>query len=259
MPSRRSVDAAEARTQADRIEAELRLVGTPARAAKERQYLKSDLEFLGATLPQIHATARSFLADLPALDHDDLVAVVEALWAVPIHERRMAAVDLLEMRADTLIPEDLVLVERLLLDSRTWALVDGLAASVAGTIVDRYPAAAGATLDRWAVHPDFWLRRSALLALLLPLRHGDGDFARFGRYADAMLDETEFFVRKAIGWVLRDTARRRPDLVFEWLLPRAARASGVTYREAVKPLSEEQRAALDAARGTGGRRRSPPR
>jgi hypothetical protein len=60
--------------------------------------------------------------------------------------------------------------------------------------------------------------------------------------------EREFFIRKAIGWVLRDTGRRRPDLVYEWLLPRAARASAVTIREAVKPLSPVQRAAILAAR-----------
>ena len=58
--------------------------------------------------------------------------------------------------------------------------------------------------------------------LLVALRQGGGDFERFGRYADAMLEEREFFIRKAIGWVLRDTGRKRPELVFEWLLPRAA-------------------------------------
>jgi 3-methyladenine DNA glycosylase AlkD len=63
-----------------------------------------------------------------------------------------------------------------------------------------------------------------------------------------MLDEKEFFIRKAIGWVLRDTARTRPDLVFAWLLPRAALASGVTLREALKPLHPEQREAILAAR-----------
>ena len=55
-----------------------------------------------------------------------------------------------------------------------------------------------------------------------------------------MLDDHEFFIRKAIGWVLRDTARKRPDLVFDWLLPRAARASSLTIREAIKPMSERQ-------------------
>jgi 3-methyladenine DNA glycosylase AlkD len=103
-------------------------------------------------------------------------------------------------------------------------------------------------LDRWAGDPDFWIRRSALLALLVPLRRGGGDFPRFSRYAETMLEEKEFFIRKAIGWVLRDTGRKRPDLVYAWLLPRAGRTSGVTLTEAVKPLSPAQRAAVLAAR-----------
>jgi 3-methyladenine DNA glycosylase AlkD len=131
-------------------------------------------------------------------------------------------------------------------ESRTWALVDGLSVSVMGALVERHPELAP-VLDRWAVDDDFWLRRAALLALLVPLRQGRGDFDRFGRYADAMLDEREFFIRKAIGWVLRETARKRPDLVYDWLLPRAVRASGVTIREAIKPLSAVQRGAI--ARG----------
>ena len=158
-----------------------------------------------------------------------------------------AAVELLDLRGDLLRAADAALLERLLRESRTWALVDGLAASVAGPLIERCPQL-GATLDRWAADDDFWLRRSALLALLLPLRRGAGDFERFSRYADSMLEEREFFVRKAIGWVLRDTGRKRPELVYEWLVPRAARCSGVTIREAVKPLSEEQRAEILALR-----------
>ena len=134
-------------------------------------------------------------------------------------------------------------VERLIREAKTWALVDGLAPSIAGRLVERH-AELAATLDRWAADEDFWVRRSALLALLLPLRRGEGDFERFGRYADAMLEEREFFIRKAIGWVLRETSKKRPDLVYEWFLPRAARASGVTTREVVKYLPEEQRAEI---------------
>jgi 3-methyladenine DNA glycosylase AlkD len=154
----------------------------------------------------------------------------------------------LDLFADRLGAADAPLLERLLRESRTWALVDGLAASVVGVLVEREPAAMGPVLDRWATDDDFWLRRSALLALLVPLRRGGGDFDRFARYADAMLEEKEFFIRKAIGSVLRDTGRKRPQLVHDWLLPRAARASGVTVREAVKPLSDDQRAAILAAR-----------
>ena len=154
---------------------------------------------------------------------------------------------LLVLYSDLLRAGDLPLLERLLRESKTWALVDALAASVVGDLIERHPTSV-AILDRWATDDDFWIRRSALLALLIALRKGEGDFARFARYADAMLDEKEFFIRKRIGWVLRDTARKRPDMVYEWLLPRATRASGVTLREAVKPLSDRQRASVLASR-----------
>jgi 3-methyladenine DNA glycosylase AlkD len=231
----------------DQIDAELRARASPERAVQEKAYLKSDLDHLGVSVPAIRAVARGIAARRPALDREELLGLVQALWEGRVYERRRIAVELLEMCGDRLVAADLGLVERLLREARTWALVDELAAVVAGGLVERHPEL-GAVLDRWASDPDLWIRRSALLALLVPLRRGGGDFARFGRYADGMLGETEFFIRKAIGWVLRDTARRRPELVFEWLLPRARRASGVTVREAVKPLSPEQRAAVLTAR-----------
>jgi 3-methyladenine DNA glycosylase AlkD len=90
------------------------------------------------------------------------------------------------------------------------------------------------------------VRRAALLASFEPLGAG-APFERFAGYADDMLDEREFFVRKAIGWVLREAGKSRPDEVYEWLAARTQRASGVTVREAVKHLREEQREALLAA------------
>jgi 3-methyladenine DNA glycosylase AlkD len=70
-----------------------------------------------------------------------------------------------------------------------------------------------------------------------------------------MLEEREFFIRKSIGWVLREAGKAQPDKVYAWLLPRAARASGVTVREAVKYLSPPQRAEVLAAhRSAAGRR-----
>ena len=229
------------------IEAELRAGGSAKRAERERAYLKSGLRHYGVPVPAVRAIVRATARRAPTMTHDQLVALVEALWAEPVHECRLACVELLTDRLELLGPADVALLERLLRESRTWALVDGLAASVAGGLVERHPDLT-IVLDRWAADADFWLRRSALLALLIPLRQGRGDFDRFGRYADAMLDEREFFVRKAIGWVLRDTGRKRPELVYDWLLPRASRASGVTIREALKPLSATQRAAIEEAR-----------
>jgi 3-methyladenine DNA glycosylase AlkD len=231
----------------DEIDAELRSHAVPGRAEKERAYLKSALEHYGVSLPAIRGVAKRVLRVHRALGHDELLAVVHGLWEVPVHERRVTASILLDLYGDRLDAADMTMLESLLRQASTWALIDILAASVVGPLVERDPRAAD-VLDRWATDGDFWIRRSALLALLLALRRGEGDFDRFGRYADPLLEDKEFFVRKAIGWVLRDTARRRPDLVFDWLLPRASRASGVTVREAVKPLTEDQRHAILAGR-----------
>jgi 3-methyladenine DNA glycosylase AlkD len=231
---------------ADALEAELRGVGHPERAEHERAYLRSDLIFLGASVPQIRAAAKRLHADHPDLGHDGLVALVEDLWRRGIHECRMAAVELLDLYADRLEPDDVDLVERLIRESGTWALVDGLAATVAGGLIERHPPCAE-RLDRWAADDSFWVRRAALLALLVPLRRGEGDFERFTRYADAMLEEGEFFIRKAIGWVLREVGKTRPELVSAWLAPRVQRVSRLTIREATKYLPAEQRDALVAA------------
>lgn len=219
------------------IEADLRSRAKAGRAEKEKAYLKSALAHLGVPVPEIRKVARAHGEERSL---EQARALADALWARPVHELRATAVELLDRRALTL--EDLPRLERWLREAKTWALVDPIAIALVGGVVERH--GAGDALDRWAEDDDFWIRRAAMLALLRPLRRGDGDFERFGRYADAMLEEKEFFIRKAIGWVLRETGKKRPERVEAWLEPRAQRASGVTMREAVKPLGEDAREAL---------------
>ncbi len=205
----------------DEIVALLASAGTPGRAEQERRYLKSDLYFLGASHGETGRIARR-VAKRERLDHDATVALARGLWAPPVFERRAAAVAILEACAARLGADDLPLLERLLRESATWALVDGLAVNVVGGIALGAPDAVRPTLDRWAGDADFWMRRASLLAEILPLK-GGAPFEPFAARADPMLPETEFFVRKAIGWVLREAGKRRPDQVVAWLTPRASR------------------------------------
>jgi 3-methyladenine DNA glycosylase AlkD len=225
---------------ARRIETELKQVGTLERAAGEKQYLKSDLTFLGSTLGDMRRVAKTTI-QTETLGPDDLMALVQELWNKPVFERRMVAVILLELRAPELGPGDLPAIEMLIRESKTWALVDGLAGDVVGGIALRH--GIKGRLDRWAKDHDFWIRRSSLLAELKPLKRGS-PFGPFANRADAMLEETEFFIRKAVGWVLRETSKKRPEEVYEWIAPRTHRASGVTMREAVKYLGEKRAARL---------------
>lgn len=231
------------RDLADELESRLRAAGTAERAEHEKRYLKSELTFLGASVGQVRAAVRELP---PPASQTDLIGMVETLWSAPIHERRLAAVLLLERFVDGLSVDDLSLIERLVRESRTWALVDGLASEVLGRLVKRDPDAVSGQLHRWAADGDFWVRRAALLAELRPIRAG-APLDRFLARAEPMLEEREFFIRKAIGWVLREAGKRRPHEVVAWLAPRTDRASGVTMREAVRYLPEEDAARLMTA------------
>jgi 3-methyladenine DNA glycosylase AlkD len=241
---------------ADTIIELLRPLGTEKRAVGEKAYLKSDLDFFGVTVVATRTVVRDAWREAGKPAHGVIIEAVEHLWETGVHEGRVAAVELLSFAAAEITATDLPLIERLLRESKTWALVDPLAVDVAGRL-DDMPPGIGDTIERWATDDDFWIRRSALLTHLRALRRGEGDPDRFLRLADTMLDETEFFIRKAIGWVLREAAKRRPGEVSRWLRPRLARASGVTVREAVKYLPDgDELRDLHRTLGPGNRRRS---
>jgi 3-methyladenine DNA glycosylase AlkD len=230
------------------VDEALRPLGTAERAAQEKRYLKSDLEFIGVSVPDMRRVVRAAARGYPGLDRGEAIAWARALWTEPVHERRMAAVEVLEMSVSRLTADDLGTVEELIRQARTWALVDGLAARVTGGIALRDPAS-WARIDRWARDEDFWVRRSALLALLAGIGAGRTDMPRFTRYAEPLLADNEFFIRKAIGWVLREIAKRDPRLAAEWTQRHVSEMSGVTFREAVRRLPAGEAARLSALRG----------
>jgi 3-methyladenine DNA glycosylase AlkD len=229
----------------------LRAAGNSGRAVQEKRYLKSDLEFFGVAVPDMRRIVRSAARGYPALDREGMVAWAVALWREPVHERRMAAVEVLRLALKQLRADDLATVEELIREARTWALVDSLAGEVAGTIALRDPAG-WPRIDGWAADADFWVRRSAMLALLPGIRAGEPDLARLDRYATPMLGEKEFFIRKAIGWVLRELAKRYPAWVATWTAAHVTEMSGLTFYEATRLLPPDVAADLRALRPRRG-------
>jgi len=99
-------------------------------------------------------------------------------------------------------------------------------------------------LDVWVSDPYMWMRRAAVLALLAGIRVGKPDLDRIDRFGDALTGEHEFFIRKALGWVLRELSKKDPRWVIEWVGARTGAISGVTMREAVRRLPEEDASRL---------------
>ena len=232
----------------EELDHELRAVGDEERAVGAKAYLKSDLEFIGVAAKPLRAVVRAFLADHPEIDRDALLRLVQALWQRPVYELKAVAVALLERRTKDLLTGDFDLIEDLLRRSHTWALVDWLCTKVAAPLVERDPEATATVLEDWSRDEDFWVRRASMLAQLPALRAGGGEFELFARFASRMVGEKEFFIRKAIGWVLRDVSKKRPELAYGFLSEHVNEVSGLTLREGSKYLPPEQQVSLRRAR-----------
>lgn len=218
---------------ADRIRAALRAAADPDLAPGQQAYMKSAMPFLGVRMPEVRRIVRQQVRDAGmAKDGPALAATSLELWDGASHrEERYAANELLAqpaLRGDwTLVPQ----LEHMARTGAWWDHVDGIAHRVAA-LHDAHPVATAVLVRRWAVDDDFWIRR---LAIISQLGRGDRlDRELLAATIEPNLAEREFFLRKAIGWALRDAARAHPDWVRAFVAEHEL--SPLSRREALKHL-----------------------
>ncbi len=224
------------------VRAALAEVGDPERAAQQQAYMKSDLPYVGLGAPALRALLRPVLADHRFADRAQWEAAVLELFEDASHrEEWYAAVALLRHRpyAAWLDVDLLPLLEQLVRLGAWWDVVDEIAGHVVGQVLLDHRVAATPVMDAWAVDPDsLWVRRTAMLSQLRHAEVTDTDLLE--RVLVANLDDTaygnDFFVRKALGWALRQHARTDPDWVRAFVATHADRLSGLSRREALKHL-----------------------
>ena len=216
------------------IEAALRPLSDAVQAVPMRAYMLDQFAFLG-----LRATPRrQALRGLPRLKGwlaSELLALAEALWDLPEREFQYVAVDLLSKHHQQLDLDSLPRLLQLVQRKSWWDTVDGLAGVVGDIVLQARALRVGQTaMDACLVHSNLWVRRVAMLHQLGWKEQTDE--ARLLRYALALAPETDFFIRKAIGWALRDYARTSPESVRLFLTTYAPHLSGLTRREAGKHL-----------------------
>lgn len=217
----------------DRIRTALRAAADPALAPGQQAYMKSEMPFLGVRVPEVRRIVKAEVrAAGTAKDGPALAAASLALWDGATHrEERYAASELLAQRVLvgdwTLVPQ----LEHIVRTGAWWDHVDGIAHRVAA-LHDAHPVATGVLVRRWAVDEDLWMRR---LAIISQLGRGDRiDCDLLAGTIEPNLADREFFVRKAIGWALRDAARAHPDWVRAFVADHEL--SPLSRREAIKHL-----------------------
>ena len=204
-------------------------------------YMKSAMPYRGVTSGPLRRLLAEVYAARPLADRGSWEAAVRELWDAASHrEERYAAMALASHRHYQVHqdPDALDLYAHLVVTGAWWDYVDALASRNVGGILASYRDVVTERMLAWSEADDLWLRRTAILC---QLHHGKGtDLALLGRVVTTNLEGSrfgsEFFVRKAIGWALRQHARTDPDWVRAFVAEHHPRLSGLSRREALKHL-----------------------
>lgn len=213
----------------------LHAVADPQRAPAMQAYQRDQFPFFGIPAPVRRAAVMPLLK--PRQTAGELVTNARVLWRMPERECQYVAVDLLNRQQRTLGVGDLDALLGLVQDKSWWDTVDGLAGVVGDILLAarRTDPAVTRHMDAALPHPNLWVRRVAMLHQL-GWRQATDRERLFGA-ALTLAGETDFFIRKAIGWALRDFARSEPQAVVDFLNGPGSRLSSLSRREAGKHLS----------------------
>jgi 3-methyladenine DNA glycosylase AlkD len=197
-------------------------------------YMKTDMPFYGVAKPERAPIVREIKRLYPPRSAAEFRRNVRALWELPHREEKYLAIAYARSFKQFLNFDQIDLFEQMMVEGAWWDLVDELASPIVSGILLRNRVAMRPVLERWIESPVMWLRRAAIIC-----HNGHKDQTDWAQLSDFCLrraDEKEFFIRKAIGWALREYARANPEAVRRFLRDHRHQLSGLSQREAAKHL-----------------------
>ena len=206
----------------------------PAKAAPMAAYMKTDTPFYGVQKAGRLPVHRELVRRFPPEGRADYRGAVLALWNQPHREERYLAIDYACSFPQYITVSSIPLYRKLIVDGAWWDFVDSIAIHLVGEVLLHQREASTPKVAAWTDDPDLWLRRSSIIG---QIGHKDATDTRllFGACRSRM-HEKEFFIRKAIGWALRDYAKTDPAAVSAFVLGHRSELSGLSFREATKHL-----------------------
>lgn len=210
----------------------------PAKAEPMRAYMKSSMPYLGVQTPQLRVVCRRVFAEHPLATCDEWRTATLTLWReARYREERYAAITLSgDRRYHAYQTVDaLPLYEEMIVSGAWWDYVDLIASQRLGALLTAHHDTMRETMLAWSADAELWKRRAAILCQLN--RGVATDEALLFACITPNLADREFFIRKGIGWALRQYARVAPDAVRAYVREHAAQISALSRREALKHLA----------------------
>ncbi len=208
----------------------------PDKAVGMQAYMKTDMPFYGVQKPGRAKIMRVLAKEYPPEDWDEYQRLILALWALPNREEKYLALGVATRHRRFIVPESLSLYRRLIEEGAWWDFVDEVATHLVRELVRNHPERAWPEIDSWIDHEDMWLRRAAIICQVGLKEQTDPN--RLFRFCEERAFEKEFFIRKAIGWALREYAKTDPDSVAEFVRSHRDELSGLSFREATRHIRD---------------------
>ena len=221
--------------------AALRAAADPVRAPQQQAYMKSEMPYFGVGVPQCRRIAGAVFRTHPLPDAGAWEAAILDLWRKAVHrEERYAAIELLLFARYSrwLEPARLPMVEEMVVTGAWWDYVDAIAGRGMGAMLAAHPHPMKTVLRDWAKDDDIWKRRSAILAQLRA--KGGTDAALLADAIRPSIGDPEFFLRKGIGWALREYSKTDPAWVLAFIAANPG-LSTLSRREALKHFERGNR------------------
>ncbi|MBE1298672.1 MAG: DNA alkylation repair protein [Alteromonadaceae bacterium] len=219
------------------LKSEMQRLAMPEKAASMQAYMKTTQPFYGLAAPARKQIIRSAKKQFQIVDFAEYQTTIETLWHGSCREDMYMALEIAEQYRQFRTLEALPLYERLLKTASNWDTVDWISGTLIGLLLlnnELLPS----KVVKWQADENFWVRRCALLA---HLKHkSDTQTELLASSIILLAPETEFFIRKAIGWVLREYSKTNPDWVNEFVAENKTILSRLSYREALKNINKNK-------------------
>ena len=208
--------------------------GDPSRAESMAAYMKTETPFYGVTSSARRTISGTVRTEFAATTRAEYERAVRALWSGRYREEKYLAVAYARSFPRFITLSSIPLYRMMIVRGAWWDFVDEIAAHLVGTVLLRQRDLLTPRIDEWTTNGDMWLRRTSILS---QLRHkSQTDTTLLDVACTRNLGSTEFFIRKSIGWALREYAKTNPAWVRAYVSDHELEMSGLTHREAMKHL-----------------------